>query len=118
MGVAPSPTPAERVIAIEWSTRASSSMAMQRAVKSPPEPPDPSGNGGPNRPTLPIDGTTSTGRWWSRSHASVDVVQSMGKLGLFGLPFPDEYGGSGGDFTALIGEWQSEQAELAHRLHH
>jgi butyryl-CoA dehydrogenase len=25
----------------------------------------------------------------------------MGKLGLFGLPFPEEYGGSGGDFTAL-----------------
>jgi butyryl-CoA dehydrogenase len=25
----------------------------------------------------------------------------MGALGLFGLPFPEEYGGSGGDFTAL-----------------
>ena len=25
----------------------------------------------------------------------------MGKLGLFGLPVPEEYGGSGGDFTSL-----------------
>ena len=39
---------------------------------------------------------------WDRDHHfPVDVVQRMGKLGLFGLPFPEEYGGSGGDFTAL-----------------
>ena len=39
---------------------------------------------------------------WDRDHHfPVDVVQKMGKLGLFGLPFPEEYGGSGGDFTAL-----------------
>src|SRR3954463_12466169 len=39
---------------------------------------------------------------WDRDHHfPVDVVQAMGKLGLFGLPFPEEYGGSGGDFTAL-----------------
>ena len=39
---------------------------------------------------------------WDRDHHfPVDVVQQMGKLGLFGLPFPEEYGGSGGDFTAL-----------------
>ena len=25
----------------------------------------------------------------------------MGKLGLFGLPFPEEYGGMGGDYLAL-----------------
>jgi alkylation response protein AidB-like acyl-CoA dehydrogenase len=25
----------------------------------------------------------------------------MGKLGLFGLPFPEEYGGMGGDYFAL-----------------
>ena len=31
----------------------------------------------------------------------VDVVQAMGELGLFGLPFPAEYGGSGSDFTTL-----------------
>ena len=31
----------------------------------------------------------------------VDVVKQMGALGLFGLPFPEEYGGSGADFTTL-----------------
>ena len=25
----------------------------------------------------------------------------MGKMGLFGLPFPEEYGGMGGDYFAL-----------------
>src|SRR3954470_17474646 len=30
-----------------------------------------------------------------------DVVRQMGKLGLFGLPFPTEYGGMGGDYLAL-----------------
>jgi short-chain 2-methylacyl-CoA dehydrogenase len=30
-----------------------------------------------------------------------DVVRQMGKMGLFGLPFPEEYGGMGGDFLAL-----------------
>jgi short/branched chain acyl-CoA dehydrogenase len=30
-----------------------------------------------------------------------DVVRQMGKLGLFGLPFPTEYGGMGGDYVAL-----------------
>ncbi|MCB0960629.1 MAG: acyl-CoA dehydrogenase family protein, partial [Acidimicrobiales bacterium] len=30
-----------------------------------------------------------------------DVVLAMGELGLFGLPFPEEYGGSGADFTTL-----------------
>jgi short-chain 2-methylacyl-CoA dehydrogenase len=39
---------------------------------------------------------------WDRDHHfPVDVVQSMGELGLFGLIFPDEYGGSGADFTTL-----------------
>ncbi len=31
----------------------------------------------------------------------VDIVRQMGKLGLFGLPFPERYGGSGSDFTTL-----------------
>ena len=31
----------------------------------------------------------------------VDIVEQMGALGLFGLPFPEEYGGSGADFTTL-----------------
>jgi alkylation response protein AidB-like acyl-CoA dehydrogenase len=30
-----------------------------------------------------------------------DVVRQMGKIGLFGLPFPEEYGGMGGDYFAL-----------------
>jgi short-chain 2-methylacyl-CoA dehydrogenase len=30
-----------------------------------------------------------------------DVVRRMGEMGLFGLPFPEEYGGMGGDFFAL-----------------
>jgi butyryl-CoA dehydrogenase len=39
---------------------------------------------------------------WDREHVfPVDVVLAMGKLGLFGLPFPEEYGGSGADFTTL-----------------
>ncbi len=31
----------------------------------------------------------------------LEVVAQMGELGLFGLPFPEEYGGQGGDYTAL-----------------
>jgi alkylation response protein AidB-like acyl-CoA dehydrogenase len=31
----------------------------------------------------------------------VDVVRGMGELGLFGLPFPEEYGGGGADLTTL-----------------
>ena len=39
---------------------------------------------------------------WDRDHHfPVDVVLQMGELGLFGLPFPEEYGGSGADFTTL-----------------
>ncbi|MCA1832318.1 MAG: acyl-CoA dehydrogenase family protein [Actinomycetota bacterium] len=30
-----------------------------------------------------------------------DIVRQMGGLGLFGLPFPEEYGGAGADFTTL-----------------
>jgi short/branched chain acyl-CoA dehydrogenase len=30
-----------------------------------------------------------------------EIVRQMGKLGLFGLPFPTEYGGMGGDYVAL-----------------
>ena len=37
-----------------------------------------------------------------RSHTlSMDVVAGMGEMGLFGLPFPEEYGGQGGDLMAL-----------------
>ena len=30
-----------------------------------------------------------------------EMVRQMGKMGLFGLPFPEEYGGMGGDYFAL-----------------
>lgn len=30
-----------------------------------------------------------------------DVVRQMGEMGLFGLPFPEEHGGMGGDFVSL-----------------
>jgi alkylation response protein AidB-like acyl-CoA dehydrogenase len=30
-----------------------------------------------------------------------EVVRQMGKMGLFGLPFPEEHGGMGGDYLAL-----------------
>ncbi|UWF76613.1 acyl-CoA dehydrogenase family protein [Microbacterium neungamense] len=37
-----------------------------------------------------------------RSHAlNMEVVRQMGELGLFGLPFSEEYGGQGGDYLAL-----------------
>lgn len=30
-----------------------------------------------------------------------EIVAKMGEMGLFGLPFPEEYGGMGGDYFAL-----------------
>jgi short-chain 2-methylacyl-CoA dehydrogenase len=30
-----------------------------------------------------------------------EIVRQMGKIGLFGLPFPEEHGGMGGDYFAL-----------------
>jgi short-chain 2-methylacyl-CoA dehydrogenase len=39
---------------------------------------------------------------WDRHHTfPVETVQAMGELGLFGLVFPEEYGGSCADFTTL-----------------
>jgi short/branched chain acyl-CoA dehydrogenase len=39
---------------------------------------------------------------WDRDHHfPTDVVHKMGKLGLFGLTAPEEYGGAGGDLTSL-----------------
>ena len=36
---------------------------------------------------------------WDRDHVfPVDTVRAMGKLGLFGLPFPEEYGGGAADY--------------------
>jgi len=31
----------------------------------------------------------------------LDIVKQMGQMGLFGIPFPEEYGGQGADFTTL-----------------
>ncbi len=31
-----------------------------------------------------------------------DLFRRMGQLGILGLPFPEEYGGSGGDYTSLV----------------
>jgi len=31
----------------------------------------------------------------------LDIVKQMGELGLFGLPFPEDYGGQGADLTTL-----------------
>ncbi len=39
---------------------------------------------------------------WDRTcHFPVDVVHAMGDLGLFGLVFPERFGGSDGDFASL-----------------
>ena len=39
---------------------------------------------------------------WDRDHTfPTDVVLAMGELGLFGLPFPEEYGGSAAEFSTL-----------------
>jgi alkylation response protein AidB-like acyl-CoA dehydrogenase len=36
-----------------------------------------------------------------RGELPMDIVKQMGELGLFGLPFPEEYGGQGADFLTL-----------------
>ncbi len=36
-----------------------------------------------------------------RREFPVDLVRQMGEMGLFGLPFPEAYGGMGGDFLSL-----------------
>jgi short/branched chain acyl-CoA dehydrogenase len=41
------------------------------------------------------------GGYYERREFPYEIVARMGKLGLFGLPFPEEYGGMGGDFFAL-----------------
>jgi alkylation response protein AidB-like acyl-CoA dehydrogenase len=41
------------------------------------------------------------GGYYEREEFPYDIVAKMGKLGLFGLPFPEEYGGMGGDYFAL-----------------
>jgi short-chain 2-methylacyl-CoA dehydrogenase len=41
------------------------------------------------------------GGYYERGEFPYEIVARMGKLGLFGLPFPEEYGGMGGDVFAL-----------------
>jgi len=41
------------------------------------------------------------GGYYERGEFPYEIMAKMGKLGLFGLPFPEEYGGMGGDFFAL-----------------
>ena len=38
---------------------------------------------------------------YDRHEFPYEIVRQMGTLGLFGLPFPEEYGGMGGDYLAL-----------------
>jgi short-chain 2-methylacyl-CoA dehydrogenase len=40
-------------------------------------------------------------RWDEDHELPMEAVKQMGELGLFGLPFPEEYGGSGADFLTL-----------------
>jgi alkylation response protein AidB-like acyl-CoA dehydrogenase len=39
--------------------------------------------------------------YYERGEFPYDIVAGMAKLGLFGLPFPEEFGGMGGDFLTL-----------------
>jgi len=41
------------------------------------------------------------GPLYERGEFPYDIVAKMGELGLFGLPFPEEYGGMGGDYFAF-----------------
>jgi alkylation response protein AidB-like acyl-CoA dehydrogenase len=40
-------------------------------------------------------------RWDEEHELPLDAVKRMADLGLFGLPYPEEYGGSGADFLTL-----------------
>ncbi|MGH3646307.1 MAG: acyl-CoA dehydrogenase family protein [Micromonosporaceae bacterium] len=41
------------------------------------------------------------GDFYERHEFPYEIVRRMGEMGLFGLPFPEEYGGMGGDYFAL-----------------
>jgi short-chain 2-methylacyl-CoA dehydrogenase len=41
------------------------------------------------------------GSLYDRGEFPYEIVAQMGKMGLFGLPVPEEYGGMGGDYFAL-----------------
>jgi alkylation response protein AidB-like acyl-CoA dehydrogenase len=41
------------------------------------------------------------GDLYEKAEFPYEIVAKMGQMGLFGLPFPEEYGGMGGDFLAV-----------------
>ncbi|MBC3985145.1 acyl-CoA dehydrogenase family protein [Streptomyces sp. AC563] len=41
------------------------------------------------------------GEYWENHQFPYEIIREMGRMGLFGLPYPEEYGGMGGDFLAL-----------------
>ena len=41
------------------------------------------------------------GDYYEHDEFPYEIVREMGRMGLFGLPFPEEYGGMGGDYFAL-----------------
>jgi len=41
------------------------------------------------------------GEYWEQHEFPYEIIREMGRMGLFGLPFPEEYGGMGGDYFAL-----------------
>ncbi|MEU3710803.1 acyl-CoA dehydrogenase family protein [Streptomyces catenulae] len=41
------------------------------------------------------------GEYYEQHAFPYPIVREMGRMGLFGLPFPEEYGGMGGDYLAL-----------------
>ncbi|MFI8459269.1 acyl-CoA dehydrogenase family protein [Kitasatospora sp. NPDC085464] len=41
------------------------------------------------------------GEFYEREEFPYEIVREMGRMGLFGLPFSEEYGGMGGDYFAL-----------------
>jgi short-chain 2-methylacyl-CoA dehydrogenase len=41
------------------------------------------------------------GEFYEQEEFPYEIVREMGRMGLFGLPFPEEYGGMGGDYFAL-----------------
>ncbi|MET7764955.1 acyl-CoA dehydrogenase family protein [Streptomyces sp. NPDC005355] len=41
------------------------------------------------------------GEYWEHHEFPYEIIREMGRMGLFGLPFPEEYGGMGGDYFAL-----------------
>ncbi len=41
------------------------------------------------------------GEFYENHEFPYEIIREMGRMGLFGLPFPEEYGGMGGDYFAL-----------------